>query len=89
MDSIFHDIIGILLLFSSVLFVGLIRPMFVIWWSTRKTRAKVLKVYGSLVFVLATVFMLSSDTKEDVFLDTSAPKNRTQGNANDAENTDQ
>jgi uncharacterized membrane protein len=79
MDSpIIHDIAGFIFILSAILLTaGIIRPMIVIWWTSNKTRAKVLTVYGSLALITGIIFFATINPAGDGRKDVAAPNSNT------------
>ncbi|RPA66936.1 hypothetical protein EF405_17535 [Cyclobacteriaceae bacterium YHN15] len=59
MLSAFHSIITILFWLSLIsLFLGLFKPVLVLWFLDRFNRLKVIQIYGTLSLLLALLYLL-------------------------------
>ncbi len=80
MESVELLLLGITFFTATMLIIGIIRPGFAVWWSTRNTRANVLKVWGVLAVVFALAYFLVSAGQTDERLDPNATDTFEQGN---------
>lgn len=51
-------LLGAMILFSSLLLLGLIRPVYVLWFLDRFNRLKVFRVYGTCCGFSALLYLL-------------------------------
>ena len=77
METFSDFVIFMTLLFSTAFLIGIIRPDFVVFWSTNKTRAKVATVFGGLAVACFVVWGITVSQRRDTIKSNSSPRDST------------
>ncbi|MBC7921902.1 MAG: hypothetical protein H7Z75_12535 [Ferruginibacter sp.] len=61
------------MIFATIFLIGIIRPDFVVFWSSVKSRGKA-AVFGGLAVVCFVIWGITASQREDTFKNDAAPR---------------